>query len=48
MGNEAVAKWQGRGITKDGHEVTLDGVNLFTLNNDGKISELRAFFSPPG
>ncbi|MGB3472792.1 MAG: nuclear transport factor 2 family protein [Erythrobacter sp.] len=48
VGNEAVARWQGRGVTKDGQEVKFDGINLFTFNNDGKITELRGFFSPPG
>ena len=48
VGNEAVARWQGRGMTKEGHEVTFDGINLFTFNNDGKITNLRGFFSPPG
>ena len=47
-GNEAVAKWQGRGVTRDGNEVVFDGINLFTFNSDGKIAQLRGFFSPPG
>lgn len=48
VGNEAVAKWQGRGITPDGVEVTFDGINHFTFNEDGQITLLRGFFSPPG
>lgn len=48
VGNEAVAKWQGRGTTPDGVEVTFDGINHFTFNEDGQIIVLRGFFSPPG
>lgn len=48
VGNEAVAKWQGRGVTPDGVEVSFDGINHFTFNEDGQITLLRGFFSPPG
>ncbi|NSX53894.1 nuclear transport factor 2 family protein [Parasulfitobacter algicola] len=48
VGNEAVAKWQGRGTTPDGIEITFDGINHFTFNEDGQIILLRGFFSPPG
>jgi steroid Delta-isomerase len=48
VGNEAVAKWQGRGVMPDGTEVSFDGINHFTFNEDGKITLLRGFFTPPG
>lgn len=48
VGNEAVAKWQGRGTTPDGVEVTFEGINHFTFNEDGQITLLRGFFTPPG
>lgn len=48
VGNEAVAKWEGRGITMAGEEVRFEGINLFTFNSDGKITKLRGFFTPPG
>ncbi|CTQ50759.1 nuclear transport factor 2 family protein [Jannaschia donghaensis] len=48
VGNEAVAKWQGRGTTPDGVEITFEGINHFTFNEDGQITLLRGFFSPPG
>ncbi|GFE64527.1 nuclear transport factor 2 family protein [Litoreibacter roseus] len=48
VGLEAVAKWQGRGVTPDGTEVTFDGINHFTFNEDGQIVLLRGFFQPPG
>ncbi|MEM8992795.1 MAG: nuclear transport factor 2 family protein [Pseudomonadota bacterium] len=48
VGLEAVAKWQGRGTTRDGQRVTFEGIDHFTFNADGKITELRGFFAPPG
>lgn len=48
VGNEAVAKWQGRGITPDGAEITFDGINHFTFNENAQITLLRGFFVPPG
>lgn len=48
VGNEAVAKWEGRGVTPDGTEVTFEGINVFTFNENGKIAKLRGFFSHPG
>ena len=48
VGNEAVAKWEGRGVTLDGIEVTFEGINHFQFNDSGKITQLRGFFSPPG
>lgn len=48
VSNEAVAKWQGRGVTPDGLEVSFHGINHFTFNEDGQITTLRGFFSPPG
>lgn len=48
VGREAVAHWQGRGTTPDGQEVTFEGVNLFTFDDEGRITELRGFFAPPG
>ena len=48
VGFEAVARWHGRGITRDGQKVTFEGINHFTFNKDGKITLLRGFFTPPG
>ena len=48
VGNEAVVKWQGRGTTSDGAEITFDGINHFTFNEDGQITLLRGFFALPG
>lgn len=48
VGLEAVARWHGRGTTLDGQEITFEGINHFTFNEDGKITLLRGFFAPPG
>lgn len=48
VGLEAVARWQGRGTTHDGSEVTFEGINHFTFDADGRIALLRGFFAPPG
>ena len=48
VGDEAVAKWEGRGITHEGEEVTFEGINIFTFGPDGKVTKLRGFFAPPG
>lgn len=47
-GREAVARWQGRGTLPDGQVVTFEGINHFTFDDDGKITLLRGFFTPPG
>lgn len=47
VGNEAVAKWEGRGTTKEGAEVRFDGINVFLFDDQGKILKLRGFFAPP-
>lgn len=48
VGNEAVAKWEGRGTLPNGTSVVFEGINHFTFNEHGKIAKLRGFFSPPG
>lgn len=48
VGNEAVAKWEGRGVTKDGTPIIFEGINHFTFSKQGKITKLRGFFTPPG
>lgn len=48
IGNEAVAKWEGRGVTPDGEEITFGGINHFTFNEAGEITLLRGYFTPPG
>lgn len=45
-GQEVAVKWTGRGIGKNGREVTFEGIDLFEINLDGKIQSLRAYWNP--
>ena len=45
-GNEAAVKWTGRGIAKDGHEVVFEGIDLFIINEAGKIQTLYGYWNP--
>jgi steroid Delta-isomerase len=46
VGNEAAVKWIGRGIGKNGREVTFEGIDIFEVNPAGKIQKLRAYWNP--
>lgn len=45
-GNEAAVKWTGRGVGKNGREVTFEGIDVFEINDEGKIQTLRAYWNP--
>ncbi len=45
VGNEVAVKWMGRGIGKNGHEITFEGIDLFEINAAGKIQTLRAYWN---
>ena len=45
-GNEAAVKWTGRGTGKNGREVTFEGIDVFEINDAGKIQTLRAYWDP--
>jgi hypothetical protein len=45
-GNEAAVSWQGEIIGKNGRTVTFSGINTFVVNEAGKISLLKAYWSP--
>jgi len=45
-GNGAAVKWTGRGISASGKEVKFEGVDVFEVNDDGKIHTLRAYWNP--
>ena len=45
-GNEAAVKWTGRGTGKNGREVTFEGIDIFVINDAGKIQTLRAYWNP--
>ncbi len=46
VGNEAGVKWSARGTGKNGREVTFEGIDIFTVNNDGKIQTIKAYWNP--
>ena len=45
-GNGAAVKWTGRGISSNGKEVKFEGVDVFEVNEDGKIQTVRAYWNP--
>jgi steroid delta-isomerase len=45
-GREAAVKWTGRGVGKNGREVTFEGIDIFEINDEGKIQNLRAYWNP--
>src|SRR5207248_10024984 len=45
-GNGAAVKWTGRGTSSNGKEVKFEGVDIFEMNEDGKIQTLRAYWNP--
>lgn len=44
--NSAAVKWTGRGTTKNGAEVTFEGIDVIDFDEDGKIQLVRAFWDP--
>ena len=45
-GNGAAVRWSGRGISQSGHKVHFEGIDVITLNEDGKIQTLHAYWNP--
>jgi steroid delta-isomerase len=45
-GNEAAVKWTGRGTGKNGREVTFEGIDVFQINDEGKIQTIRGYWNP--
>lgn len=45
-GNGAAVKWTGRGTSKQGRAVHFEGIDVFTINNAGKIETLHAYWNP--
>jgi steroid delta-isomerase len=46
VGQEVAVKWTGRGVGKNGCEVHFEGIDLFEINDSGKIQTLRAYWNP--
>ena len=45
-GNGAAVKWTGRGTSNSGKEVKFEGVDVFEVNEDGKIQTIHAYWNP--
>ena len=45
-GNGAAVRWSGRGISKRGRKVHFEGIDVFEVNEDGKIQTLHAYWNP--
>src|SRR5688572_21954149 len=45
-GNGAAVKWTGRGTSSNGKEVKFEGIDVFEVNQDGKIQSLWAYWNP--
>jgi steroid delta-isomerase len=45
-GNGAAVKWIGRGTSKQGKQVQFEGIDVFEVNESGKIQKLRAYWNP--
>jgi steroid delta-isomerase len=46
VGKEVAVKWTGQGVGKNGRAVTFEGVDLFEMNDSGKVQTLRAYWNP--
>ena len=45
-GNGAAVKWTGHGTSTTGKEVKFEGIDVFEVNQDGKIQNLWAYWNP--
>ncbi len=45
-GNGAAVKWTGHGTSTNGSEVKFEGVDVFEVNDDGKIQTIHAYWNP--
>jgi steroid delta-isomerase len=45
-GNSAAVKWTGKGTSKQGRAVHFEGIDVFTVNDAGKIETLHAYWNP--
>lgn len=45
-GNGAAVKWFGRGVSKAGNKVHFEGIDVFEVNEAGKIQTLHAYWNP--
>jgi steroid Delta-isomerase len=45
-GNGAAVKWTGHGVGKNGRQVTFEGIDVFEINDEGKIQRMWAYWNP--
>jgi steroid delta-isomerase len=45
-GNGAAVKWSGRGISQRGRKAHFEGIDVFEINEAGKIQTLHAYWNP--
>ena len=45
-GNGAAVKWTGQGTSANGKEVRFEGIDVFEINQDGKIQNVWAYWNP--
>ena len=45
-GNGAAVKWTGSGISQGGNKVQFEGIDVFEVNEAGKIQTLHAYWNP--
>lgn len=45
-GNSAAVRWTGRGVSLQGRKVHFEGIDVFEVNEDGKIQSLKAYWNP--
>ena len=45
-GDGAAVKWTGRGISKERRKVHFEGIDVFEINEAGKIQTVHAYWNP--
>jgi steroid Delta-isomerase len=45
-GNGAAVKWSGKGTSTNGKEVKFEGIDIFEIDQDGKIQNVWAYWNP--
>jgi steroid Delta-isomerase len=45
-GNGAAVKWTGAGTSKQGKSVRFEGIDVFEINEHGKIQRVYAYWNP--
>jgi steroid Delta-isomerase len=45
-GNGAAVKWTGRGVGKNGRQLQFEGIDVFEVNEAGRIQTVKAYWNP--